>query len=242
MQPYIFLGVVLPERAQMSLEFSLRFSIISGGIEGVANVSIILNQVAVQIISDHEWEVHDLRNVVKSIVQDHLAMAGFLLGYAYDLEITRVLNYSLNIDRVFGIDIPCISERGSGVDIQNALAKLRDKSIGENGIFLNRCFADLASSMKHAGDTGFYCYRAIESLRHHCAARCGLTDASKARQWEQFREVSGSTEEAIRKIKLAADPLRHGEAFNCTGEERGKLFTLTWDIVDGYLSGLDLAS
>ena len=89
--------------------------------------------------------------------------------------------------------------------------------------------------MKHADDTGFYCYRAIESLRHHCAAVHGLSGADKSTQWKKFREVSLCTEEALRAIKMFADPLRHGEPSGVNAEDRTNLFTSTWDIVDGYL-------
>jgi hypothetical protein len=238
MEPYLFYGVVLPERAQLSLQFTVGFSHLVSGVKGVANVSIILNQVAVRVESEHNWDIFDLRNVVKNIVQNQLAMVGYLMGYAYDFEVTRVLNQSREIDYVFGIDIPCLTERVKVIDLPGALAKLRDKTIGTNGVFLNRCFADLVSSMKNADDTGFYCYRAIESLRHHCAAVHGLSGAEKAKQWEKFREVSRCTEEILREIKAAADPLRHGEASGATAIDRAKLFTSTWDVVDGYLDGV----
>lgn len=46
----------------------------------------------------------------------------------------------------------------------------------------------------HADDTTFYRYRAIESLRHHCAALHDLTAADKAKQWQEFRAVCGCDE------------------------------------------------
>ena len=106
MEPYLFQGVVLPERAQLSLQFALGFSRITSGVIGVAKVSIVLNQVAVWIESDHEWDIVDLRNVVKNLVRSHLDMVGYLKGHAYDFEVTRVLNQSRGVDYVFGIDIP----------------------------------------------------------------------------------------------------------------------------------------
>ena len=238
MEPYVFHGVVLPERAQLSLQFALGFSHIASGVNGVAKVSIILNQVAVWVESEHDWDVFDLRNVVKNIVQNHLAMVGYLEDHAYDFEVTRILNQSREIDYVFGIDIPCLAERGKAIDLQDALVRLRDKTIGPSGVFLHRCFSDLASSMKHADDTGFYSYRAIESLRHHCAAVHGLSGADKSKQWEKFREVSGCDEETLRAIKAAADPPRHGDASGINAEDREKLFTSAWDVVDGYLNGV----
>jgi hypothetical protein len=238
MEPYLFSGVVLPERAQLSLSFSIGFSHVTSGITGEAKVSIVLNQVAVWVDSEHAWDIHDLRNVVKNIVQTHLAMVGYLKGYAYDFEVTRVLNQSRGIDYVFGIDIPCLAERGRSVDLQDALAKLGAKTVGANGLFLHRCFSDLVSAMKHADDTGFYCYRALESLRHHCAALHGQSNADKSRQWEKFREIAGCTEDTLRAIKGAADPLRHGQPAGTTSDDRAKLFTTTWEVVDAYLNGV----
>jgi hypothetical protein len=236
MEPYLFHGVVLPERAQLSLTFGVKFSHLASGITAEAQVSVVLNQAAVWVESEHNWDIFDLRNVVKNIVQGHLAMIGYLKGYAYDVEITRVLSRERRIDYVFGIDIPCVVNRNPNIDLNEALLRLREKTTGENGVFLHRCFDDLVSAMKHADDTGFYCYRAIESLRHHCASLNGCREASKAKQWETFREVAVVEEKSIRSIKLAADPLRHGEPGAVATIDRAELFNSTWGIVDAYLN------
>jgi hypothetical protein len=235
MEPYVFYGVVRPERAQLSIQFALNFAHLASGVSAHAKVSIILNQVVVWVDSDHKWDIHDLRNVVQNIVQSHLAMVGYLRGYAYDCEITRVLNQFRDIDYVFGIDVPCLADRVKSADLHEALMKLRVKTEGVNGIYLQRCFSDLVSAMKHADDTGFYCYRAIESLRHHCAAVNALSAAHKSKQWEKFRALSGSDEQVLREIKDAADPIRHGDVGNPVTVDRAKLFTSTWDIVDRYV-------
>jgi len=234
-EPYLFYGVVLPERAQLSIKFSSGLTHITSGIAVVAKVSVVLNQVVVWIESEREWDIFDLRNVVKHIVQSDLDKIGYLRGFAYDFEVTRVLNQSRGIDYVFGIDVPCLAERSKSLDLNAELSKLRDKAIGPNGVFLNRCFGDLVSAMKHADDTGFYCYRAIESLRHHCAATYNLLSANKFVQWEKFRVVSTCDEKTLRSIKLAADPLRHGEVVGITSDNREALLIQTWGIVDGYL-------
>jgi len=238
MEPYLFHGKILPERATLTDQFSQEFLHIGSGVSGVARISILLNQVAVWIDSNYNWNVFDLRNVVKHIIQNHLAIIGYLTGLAYEVEVTRVLNQSRKIDYVFGIDIPCIAERGNANNLKSALNKLRNMTMGHSGVFLNRCFSDLVSAMKHADDTGFYCYRAIESLCHHCASENKLSNAPKSKQWEKFREISGCSKDAILYIKGAADPLRHGDINYVSPEDRKKLFTSTWDIVDSYIAGV----
>jgi hypothetical protein len=238
MEPYLFHGIVLPERAQIArLQFGVGFEHLESGIRSQAKVSIILNQVIVWVDGEHDWNIFDLRNVVQNIVQSTLAMAGYLLGYAYDFEVTRVLNQSRGIDYVFGIDIPCLAQRPKPEDMNEALMRLREKASGLNGILISRCFSDLVSAMKHPEDTGFHCYRAIESLRHHCAAQNGLASASRKTQWQKFHEVSGCSEETVRRIgNSAATALRHGEPAATSEDERVALFTGTWDIVDAYLA------
>lgn len=236
MEPYLFHGVVLPERAQLTLQFGVGFKHIVSGVDAEARVSILLNQVAVWVTSAHDWDIFDLRNVVKNIVQSRLAMVGYIKGYAYEFEISRILHIEKGIDQVFGIDIPCISRRNETIDLGAALLNLQEKTAGENGLLVTRCLSDLSSAMKHADDTGFYCYRAIESLRHHCATVFGLSDAERSKQWEKFREMAKCDEAKIRFIKSAADPVRHGNVYGVTSADRSDLFTSTWDIVDGYLS------
>ena len=237
MEPYIFYGTVLPERAQLSLQCELEFSHVGSGVPGKAKLCIVLNQVVVWIESDYAWDIFDLRNVVKNIVQTQLAMVSFAKGFAYDFELTRAMNRERDIDYVFGVDIPVLAKRGENVDLGTELLLLREHSAGPNGVYVHRCLADLVSSMRNADDTGFYCYRAIESLRHHCAAVHQLTESSKPEQWRKFREVSGAEEETLRAIKDAADPLRHGQPAGMTSAERESLFTMTWDVVDGYFHG-----
>ena len=183
MEQYLFYGRILPERAQLSLQLALGFKHLTSGCSAQAKISIVLNQLAVWVDSESEWDIFDLRNVVRTIVLNELAMVGYLKGYAYDLEVTRVLNQSRGIDYVFGIDIPCLAARGQSIDPNEALPKLHEKIVGSNGVLLHRCFNDLVSSMKHADDTGFYCYRAIKSFRHHCAAVHGLSTDKKDKQW-----------------------------------------------------------
>lgn len=238
MEPYFFQGLVLPERAQLTLKFEVYFAHVTAGDSCTAKVSVYLNQVAVWVESKHAWNIYDLRNIVKTIIQNHLAMVGYFKGYAYDLELTRVINRSQEIDTVFGIEIPCLEDRGKSIDLNEAMIQVCKKAADPNGVFLHRCFNDLVSSMKHADDTGFYCYRAIESLVHHCSALHRLSTSNKRERWVKFQEVAGCDEATTRAIQEAAKALRHGEPSCITDDEREQLFISTWDVVDGYLKGI----
>lgn len=238
MQTYLFEGVVLPERAQISVQFSIQFTHITLGFTGKADVSVVLNQVAVWVDSEAEWNIFDLRNTIRNLLKNELAVIGYLEGLAYDLEVTRVLNRTLGIDYVFGIDIPCIAERNKAIDKLERQKVIRQKSIGREGVLLHRCFNDLAMAMKSSEDTGFYCYRAIESLRQHCIIRFSLQSDNKTKQWQKLREIAGCDESTIREIKSAADPLRHGDILSITSHDPEALFTKTWNVVDGYIQNV----
>ena len=92
---YLFEGVVLPERAQISLNFGMAFEHLTTETQATARISIVLNQIAIWIDSKIEWNIFDLRNVVKNIVLNEIAIVGYLRGYAYEVEIRRILQPEL---------------------------------------------------------------------------------------------------------------------------------------------------
>ena len=238
MQTYYFEGIVLPERAQLTLKFSGEVEHITSGLKVKVESSIVLNQVAVWVDVEEEWDIYDLRNVVRGFLQDELAVLGYLRGYAYDLEVKRVLNRALGIDWVFGIEISCIEERNKSINIDDELKSIHQKSLGREGVLLHRCFNDLIMAMKNPDDTGFYCYRAIESLRHHCIIKFDMPIDKKQVQWQKLREIAGCDEKNIRDIQSSADAVRHGDVVAITAQDREALFMKTWDIVDGYIKNI----
>jgi hypothetical protein len=236
---YTFIGVVLPERAQLSLQFITKVTHLLSKNPADVKVSIINNHLIAIVQCDQQWDIFDLRNLAQAVVNNHLAMVGYLLGFAYDLEITRVINPRLDIDQVFGIDIPILSNRTAPDELTSKLHELMKSCTGENGVYMLRCLGDLQQAIKNADDTAFYCYRALESLRHHNSRTKGISSDDKAAQWRSFREAAKCTEAVLRSIKIAADPLRHGQVQVVTGTERAKLFTDTWTIIDAYLEQIN---
>lgn len=236
MPQYIFQGKVLPERAHVNLQI--------GELEFQAHdapplrlsVNILLNQVAVYALTDDE-DIFTLRNFVHDFLSGHLSVLGFTHGHAYEVELTRVLTPDKSIDYVFGIEMPCIAqqqERRHSALSPEALGML---TMASHGHYLRRFFTDFTLAMKHAIDTGFYCYRALEALRQHCAAAGGLAANrdNKIAQWELFRTVTQTCREEMVPITSAAEVVRHGGVEHITDEQRQRLLVGTWTIAERYL-------
>ena len=128
MTTYLFQGLVHPERAQITLQCSFPFTHLTTSRDGTARISILLNQVAVWVDTDVVWDVHDLRNVVKTMVSHELEVVVFIKGLAYEVEIRRVLNPEHGVDYVFGVEIPCIAERNKDVDLLARVNEIRGKT------------------------------------------------------------------------------------------------------------------
>lgn len=238
MNVYYFQGKVLPERAIISFKFSTSFVHYMSGERAKANVSVVLNQVAVWVEAENEWDIFDLRNCVAYMLNMHFAARSFVTGCSYDFEITRVINREREIDYVFGINVLMVPTLDEDNDLEGAIRKLLQKAIGPEGLFLNRCFADFLSALKDVNDAAFYCYRAVESLRHHCAALNGLSSESKGKQWEKLRESARCEESVLLSLKDAADPIRHGAIPDVKSQDRQHLLATTWKIIDTYTRNL----
>ncbi|UUV07144.1 hypothetical protein [Ruegeria sp. YS9] len=238
-EPYFFSGRILPERAQLSFQSDLTVHRKETDTTFRAEVSIILNQLVVRVHSELEWNIFDLRNIVQNAVRVDLTALGYLLGRGYEIEITRVVNHSKGVDYVYGIEVPCISEPRGKIDVDARLRKLRTLFLSEGGMFVSRCFNDLTSAIQHADDSPFYCYRAIEAIRRHCAVSHGLLDKDRSTQWQKFREVAGITKGEISFISEAAKDLRHGGLPNFSENFREDILTKTWAIVDKYLDAFE---
>jgi hypothetical protein len=235
---YLFIGKVYPERAQLTFRRHVKVQWLPGHIPLVGEISVILNQVAVVVRTDRNWDIYDLRNAVMTIVEIDLTIVGYVRGFAYELEITRVRNSAQEVDFVYGIGVPIISPESREIDPEKLARQVRKMLDGASSLYLTRCLADLRSAIVRASDTAFYCYRAIESLRRHHASMHELTHASDSAQWEAFREFCDLDEAEIRSLQKSADPLRHANYFEASLGSRAPFFQFTWQIVDRYIGAV----
>lgn len=237
MYNYTIIGKVLPERAKLDLNLcSLKISPVENNNEiDSMDISIILNQIYVNYSTEkNRLSVFDIRNIVKTILTDILSIFGFIKSYAYDVEITRIVNKELNIDYVFGIETHLIEKRNLNKDLNLELQKILDLIFKEreNAIFIRRCLNDLVNAMKNPIDTGFYCYRAIESLKQYCKYKYNLE--KEADQWKKLSNITGFNKDKIKLIREFSLTTRHGDIKSISDENRGKILADTWDIVEKF--------
>ncbi|MDZ3826349.1 hypothetical protein [Pseudomonas monsensis] len=236
MEVYFIQGVILPERADFDLSWSTKGMHLASGNVYSANVSIMYNQVAIWLESENEINADNMKHVVDYLIINQVAAVSYLAGCVYDFQVTRVINRARNIDYVVGVDTSVIFDRRNLESFDHDLGVIRRLQAGIHGTFIHRCLADLVSAMRYREDTSFYCYRAIEALRNHCAEVNGIGNEMKDRgmRWEKFREVTGVSEERIGWVAEFAKNARHGGVAMLSADEYGRLLNETWDIVSVY--------
>jgi hypothetical protein len=238
LERYIFVGTVRPERTVLSFSTGLRGIDPGSGNEFAFEVSIILSQMRVTVLSQNKMDKFDLRNIVSGILRDLLAQLGFLWGHSYRVEIDRLLSESASDDWVFGIDIEGLAPELTSDEVLTHLEFIRHLVIREKGILIQRALRDLSSAMEEPFDTEFYCYRAIEALvLHHNAVRGKATSKGDA-QWKAFRDFSGIEEEGLRRLQRIANDLRHGNvpSVNRDAAFRFESLKCAWDTLRSYLN------
>ena len=229
---FVFVGRIHPERACLTIDpLGAAISAEDGSWRAVLRYSISFAQVsAIMHVDGQAPDLLTLRNHVFEFVQEIVDAYGYLEGRTYDLELTSVLTPE-GEHVVFGVEIPELqAERGLRPANLDGLLR----SSLEHQPHLRRALADLRQAIKSPVDTGFHCYRAVETLHHAVASREGLTGSAKAR-WEVVRGILNVEEALVRKIQLAADEVRHGKPIVISGAERLWLFRATWRFVDRFV-------
>lgn len=237
MPQYILKGIVHPQRATLSLSRPIERKVIhlSSKKELSIELNIVVNHITIWIESIEELSDDDLRNIGRYFTNSICSVLSFIYGYYYEAEIIQILSKEKGIDRVFGIDTPCISSRDSIKDFKAKLEDIFNITNDELGIYLNRCFRDLSLALKDTEDTAFYCFRAIESLKQYCKEKFIISENNEVAQWTKLSEICGYNKSYIDVIRIAAKDIRHGSYATHTEEERVEFLTKTWNVVEGFI-------
>ncbi|MFN6536585.1 MAG: hypothetical protein RM021_009455 [Nostoc sp. EkiNYC01] len=241
MKRYYFSGVVHPERASLTVqEIRIRIGNIDGNPFATMKFSVVCNQIICVIECDlNNEDVFSLRNIVKSNIETVISILGFLKGYAYDVEITKVFDEECNFYLIFGINLQTVENIYS--HINNEAEKLNEiinylypLCLMKEGVYLRRCLNDLRMSMRYLDDTAFYCFRSIETIKQYFGYMAATE--KDAEQWLAMSKAIGGEKEDIDFVRKLAFPARHGVPTIITDEDRGKIFSITWSVVERFVN------
>lgn len=236
MNTYTFWGKIHPERTNITLgqlESTLFIDVNKNyRICGQLITSIMCSQISAVFKSDAKVEdIFTLKNAVMDAVRLEVDIVGYIAGCGFELEITGVLLPEGNTI-IFGVEIPLLycdyeSRRNKFNEIE-IIGLFKDESAD----YLRRCLADLRQAIRTPRDTGFFCYRAIETIKTFF---CRTYNCNDKLGWEQLRTMLKINRDIIERVKQFADPVRHGDNIIINDEERGQIFQITWDIVERYI-------
>ncbi|MEO6697704.1 MAG: hypothetical protein ABIN45_06870 [Gammaproteobacteria bacterium] len=162
---YTFFGKVHPERCNVSIpEVRAKVGTLGDEIHGELRYYISCSQATATFVCEKPVaNVYTLKNNVEGSIRAALDALGYALACGYDLEVTEVIDSLGNTPIVFGVNIPAVEKAAaeSGVTFEVIMNLFGDA----RGEYLQRCLSDLREAIRAPKDTGFFCYRAIESLR-----------------------------------------------------------------------------
>jgi hypothetical protein len=228
---YHFSGKVIPDRAGVT--FLPATFHVDGGADVPPSsllIQIIVSQIFARLTCPSPIVNHKTaRNMVEDSVRAILDAYGFVFARGYEVEITQYFAIEPMDDYVYGVDFGALEGRAvtAGLSPQHLLYLMSTPS----SWFFRRALSDFREALRNSTDTGFFCFRAVETLmQQHASTRPPTNDKAK---WIAFREYYGVSEDQIRQVKAFADPVRHGnglQLLEMTSADTIRVFELAWDI------------
>lgn len=176
-------------------------------------------------------------NDVAEFAQGCIDSLGFLLSAALRLEMRSITIDSREIilpqprwPELVGGDSPDRVEAG-------ALDPLLRASMRYPLVRL--ALADIRAAMTSPTETGFFAYRATESVRQHFVGELDDRAGVRARSWQNLRSALGITEEQTRRLESLAKPRRHGESSSITSMERFESMVIARLIIQRFVAYLN---
>jgi hypothetical protein len=218
------------------------------GVDARVTIGVIDNQLVATIVGDMGNQSNvALKDIIAEAEQTVLNAVAFTSGAVFDVDVIGVIREGGNappesmhfhyMDNTHDV----ISRRNSCFSVPQIWRLCQ----GDDGIFLRMCLNDLKMALKYKGDGPLYCYRAVETIRHHIGIRHCVIDHrrdDRNLQWQILRTELGIAEEKLREIEKLSVPIRHGKTKNFTGAEWRNIITITWDVTEAYMKLLDQIS
>lgn len=234
MSTYIFFGTIRPEHAVPSnLSFSippLQFGAKDLAVSFEVTASICGSQIAIEVKNvDGNIDLLDLRNCVREdVAMPTVDALNYLWGQGYDVDISSVVELG-GRHIVFGVGIPELWEAQAERPLPlDELWKL----VFRPSQHLRLALGNLREAVRMANDTGFFCYRAVESIRQSFKKEEDGKD--KKQSWKRLKEELLIDESWIKVLTPFSDEQRHGGIVPMSGEDRVSAMQHAWKVVDRF--------
>lgn len=227
---YIFFGRIHPERCAVDLKIP-PFKFNTSNFNAEIDFIITKSQLIIKLKTSKDIEIYTLKNYVEEVIRSAVDSYGYLTGRGYDVEIISAINPNNEYD-TFSIEIPALAKFR-----ESNMMKIEDifKGVLKSSNFSKVLF-NIREAIRQPADTGFFCYRAIESIRQDFLPK-EEDDKKKARtkSWKNLNEKLLIDRNFTKTLEEFATPLRHGESMDISDEKRAKLFLTTYKIIDRYI-------
>ncbi len=230
-QRWTFFGRVLPNNVPITLGVPLRGGAQVNDAYSLGcefEVRLHLGQLVVDAnFSGQDLHLETMRNFIREQAEHLVALIGYKFGGTFDVEILAASREGTNDWAVFGNEIGCLvnarPDRFAPLQVDLFQAVLTNQ-------YACLVLSDFQRAMRE--DTGFYCYRAIESMMQSVKQDHGLTEKPA---WARLRNDLKISQDSIYRVKDFADPVRHGKTKGMSDDDRAEILSTTDKIIDRFL-------
>lgn len=231
---YVINGIIRPEWVGLTFQTDPSKGIptlsVQSTVAGKCSVAyhIAQNQICLRVETERKPnEVGTFRNELSTICRSMVDAICYQWAMGLDVELTTMIDATTGDCAIFCCNVPEIQNAKSERPQLNPNDLL---SLAVSNVHLRRALSDLREAIRNADDTGFFCFRAIESIRQHFKS----SSNSDAQSWERLRQSLHVDRSWIDVITPIAEALRHGENTSMTGAQRLKVMQHAWKIVDRF--------
>ncbi len=230
---YTFFGKIIPERTNVQIPtVNLTINNPDAKIQGNLAVSILLSQITAKFISETIIDnFYALKNIIEDAIRVETDTLSFFLDCGYDLDLITMVDSTFEHNIIFGAGLGEPISTGDNLNLK--FYKTLELFSDERGAFLQRCFGDYREAIRTIKDTGFFCYRSIESLRQYFVYQ--NNNCSDKDSWNILRTTLNIDRTEIDYIKSFADIVRHGGAKFISEEERINIIKTTKRIILSFI-------
>lgn len=238
----IFTGYTLPLSSNLTIPPTTQELFVPNGGEKIGDLILLIHDgrltCTIDIMSTIDGMTFEgWRNSILVRIEAVVDSIGFVDGGWFGVELESSFLVSTNQLFLFQNSLRSLKQNLDHQQFWEQCDRTMALTRGEGGPYFQRALAELSKSIRYPFDAPVHAYRAIEFLRQVYVITFNLTSRNQKKEsWQRMTDDLDLDPNLIsEKIKMAADPIRHGEILNFTAEERTELFDAAWFVLRQYV-------